>query len=353
MEAVIGVDAGNTKTAVIAVTTEGNLVAHTRSNGSNYQTVGVERARVALLDAIIPVAHEVANKGLNIVAMGFGLTGLDRPKDHAVLKPMTDEIVEKVAAILSCPMIPSHVVLNDAYLVLRAGTDDDVGIAVSSGTGGNCVGRNKNGCRVQIGGLASELGDGGGAHDIAMMGLRAAGRARDGRAWRTSITDKIVSLLGLGSIEDVLDFAIPGNAPKGYEEASPPQAGILAPLVFEAAAEGDLVAIEILIEAGRQLGKAAKRVGTILFGHEDSFPVVLGGSVLMYNPDSFFARAIVAEIQMDFPGARSEVLEFPPVVGAALLALDQVSAQQGREYIRQQLINGELRKKIGEQMKDI
>jgi N-acetylglucosamine kinase-like BadF-type ATPase len=343
-------DSGNTKTAVVAVALDGRLVAHHRAGAANYQSIGRERALAVMLDAAMPVAAEAAAQGLALAAFGFGLTGLDRPRDREVLDGMTSELVVRLAAAMPLIAAPGRVLLNDACLVLRAGTDDDVGIAASSGTGGNCVGRNASGRRIQVGGLASELGDGGGAHDIAIEGLKAAGRARDGRGWRTSIADKVVGLLGLGSIEDIMDFAIPGNAPEGHDDTSPLQAGMLAPLVFEAAAEGDLVAIEVLLKVGRHLGLSARRAGAMLFSRDDAFPLVLGGSVLMNNPVSAFARAIVAETQTEFPECRPVVLEHHPVAGAALLALDEVASGPEAGVIGPGLRDGTLRRRIGAQV---
>ena len=243
--------------------------------------------------------------------------------------------------------------LNDACLVLRAGTDDGVGIAVSSGTGGNCVGRARDGRRIQIGGLASELGDGGGAHDIALQALRAAGKARDGRGWKTRFADLVTGLLGLGAIEDILDFAIPGNHPDPDDHSPPPQISLLAPLVFEAARSGDLVAHRVLTDAGRDLGACARVAAARLFAPGDAFPLVLGGSVLMNNPDSPFAQAIVLETQAQHPGATPRMLEHHPVLGAVLLAMDEAARRPGFEAVAPSLADGSMRRRVGEQVNSL
>jgi N-acetylglucosamine kinase-like BadF-type ATPase len=340
--AVIGVDSGNTKTAGICCTLDGRLVAHAVHGPSNYQNIGAHGAGEVLLAVTLPLAEAARDAGLTLAGFGFGLTGLDRPRDAEKLDPLTIRVVERLSEV--APMLPKAVrdIRNDAYLVLRAGTDDGVGVAVLSGTGGNCVGIARGGQRIQIGGFAGELGDGGGAGYIALEGLKAAGKARDGRGWKTSITERVTGFLNLPSIVDIMDFAIPGNQPPGYEEATPPQVGMLAPFVFDAAADGDLVALRILMDVGRELGVSARVAATRLgFGPDDPFPLVLGGGVLTNATDPTFARAIILEVQTQFPRATPFVLDCPPVVGAALLALDAIGVSwPGTD-------EGEIRRRLG------
>ena len=75
---------------------------------------------------------------------------------------------------------------------------------------------------------------------------------------RREVRALILGATGLASIEDVLDFAIPGALPPPDDpEAVPPRLCDLAPLVFEAARQGDIVARRILEDTGRALGRQA------------------------------------------------------------------------------------------------
>jgi len=347
-QAVIGVDGGNTKTAAVLVTRDGRVAAHARTTSSNWQTFGEDGARQALLRVARPLAEAARDQGLEVAGFGFGLTGHDRPRDFEVLDRVTASIVAAVADVASVDPAAGRTVLNDAFLVLRAGTDDGVGVAVSSGTGGNCVGTGRDGRRLQIGGITHELGDGGGAGEIALEGLRAAGRARDGRGWRTLITDLVLGVTGLSAIEDVLDFAIPGALPPPDDpEAVPPRLCDLAPLVFEAARQGDIVARRILEDVGRNLGLQAVAAAHRLFAREEAFPLVLGGTVLTKAAVDNFARAIILETQAAFPNAAPVILDHPPILGAALLALDGVAGRPGADDLRAALADGSLRRAIG------
>ena len=348
--AVIGVDAGNTKPASVCVNASGRLVAHAVVGRSNYQTTGAGPALERLWEAVEPLAESARGEGLAVAGFGFGLTGLDRPRDRSVLDRLVRDLMDRVAARASVPVDPPCSLENDACLVLRAGTDDGVGVAVSSGTGGNCVGRGRDGRRVQIGGISSELGDGGGAHDIAIAGLRAAGRARDGRGPATAITDIVCAFLGLERIEDIIDFTIPGNQPDGLEDGEPPSVSLLAPFVFEAAKAGDAVARRVLEDIGRDLGLSARLAASRLFGRDEEFPLVLGGGVLMNAADPVFADAIVAEARSEFPRARPVMLDCHPVAGAALLALDALAARGAVPGLADGLADGTLRRALGPQL---
>jgi len=317
--------------------------------------MGRSAALELLIEAVGPLADKARAECIVLQGFGFGLTGLDRPKDRDVLDGVTSDFISWLSGRAECADDPFKAMVNDAELVLRAGTDDGIGVAVSSGTGGNCVGRGRDGRGIQVGGLANELGDGGGAYDIARAGLRAAGRARDGRGWKTLISDLVVESLGLDCITDIMDFMIPGDEPGDGNDMSKPNLiealGSLAPLVFRAAAEGDLVARGILSDMGADLGLAASIAGTRLgFGPDEAFPLVLGGSVLMNAEDATFEESIVAEARKRFENIQPVKLRHHPVLGAVLLAMDGLAGDPKWGSLSRLLDDGTLRKRIGEQL---
>jgi len=324
--ALLGVDGGNTKTIGVLVGEEGDLLAHARTGSSNWQTLGEEGALRALAEVLLPLAGEAACRGMQVTAAALGLTGCDRPRDQEVLRGVVAGLLRQGPAAEE-QEAPPFLVLNDAFLVLRAGATDDVGVAVSSGTGGNCVARGPDGRRLQVGGLTTELGDGGGAGDVALRGLQAVGLARDGRGWPTLLTDLLLAVAGVPQVEDLLDFAIPG--PGGRDPAGDlPRIADLAPLVFEAARQGDPVCRRILEDVGQSLGRQAVIAAHHFFRREDAFPLVLGGSVLRRGAVEDLARAVVLETRTLFPNVRPVPLAHEPVLGAVLLARDLQDPQR-------------------------
>ena len=73
------------------------------------------------------------------------------------------------------------VVVNDSELVLAAGTPAGWGVALISGTGSVCLGRNADGKSARVGGWGPLLGDEGSGYHIASLALRRATQAADDR----------------------------------------------------------------------------------------------------------------------------------------------------------------------------
>ncbi len=311
--AVIGLDAGGTKTAAALATLDGHVIARTRCGPGNYQSIGALAARSAYAEALSTLFGRAEEAGLTVAACAFGLAGLDRPKDGAVLEPL-------LAALLPAGL--AHVVVNDTFLVLRAGSSTGSGVAVASGTGSNCCGVAPDGRQTRIGGLGYEFGDGSGASDLGVDAVRAAFRGEDGRGAPTMLSALIKARLGLDRLDDLVDAHL-ADAPRRA-----PPAGLLAPLVFEAACADDAVAIALLEAAGRDLGLSARLVAERLFEPDDRFPLVLGGSVLQLGTHDAMRSALIGAVLAHFPNAEPVVLETPPLAGALLLALDLVVRPQ-------------------------
>ncbi len=84
-------------------------------------------------------------------------------------------------------------VIEDAALLLAAGTPDGWGVAVVAGTGSMAFARAADGRTARAGGWGPLLGDEGSGYAIALAGLRAAARAADGRAPATPLTDRLLA----------------------------------------------------------------------------------------------------------------------------------------------------------------
>ena len=111
-----------------------------------------------------------------------------------------------------------------------------------------------------------------------------------------------------------------------------------APLVFRAAAEGDVVALDIVLWAGRELGSLAVGVIRQLGFEALEFDVVLVGS--LYQGSPLLVEAMRQTIHTVAPGARFMPLTAPPVVGGVLLGMEQagLNAPTRRETLIQSTV---------------
>jgi N-acetylglucosamine kinase-like BadF-type ATPase len=298
MGLILGVDGGNSKSELVAATTDGELVAYVRGPGSNSHSMGAEGA-LAVVDALVERARleEPADHG------ALFLCGADIPSDIAALE----------RAVARRSWVRSAIVDNDTFALLRAGTDAEDAVAVVCGTGINCVGRASGGRVARYPSLGWETGDWGGAHMVGREALFLAARAADGRGEPTALTHLIPSQFGLPTIEAVAESA-------HYRRGPTVRVSELAPVVLAAAEDGDAIARGLVERLADEIALLVRRAFADL--DVTAADVVLGGGMLTRG-EGLLHDEIVRRLPR---GARSVVLRDPPVVGAALAALDLAAA---------------------------
>jgi N-acetylglucosamine kinase-like BadF-type ATPase len=297
---ILGVDGGNSKTDVVVATLEGEVVAKVRGRGNNSHLVGPE-ATVAFLGGLVErlFAGTRASHGV------FYLCGVDVPSDRTSL----------AAALEREPWVERAIVDNDVFALLRAGTDDPEAVAVVCGAGINCAGRSADGRVARYPSLGWETGDWGGSVMLGREVLFHAARAEDGRGEPTALRDVVAGHFGL-SVPEV------GEAVR-YGRIPPQRLGELAPTVVAAAEAGDPVAHRLVDRLAEEVALMAVRAladlglvgATILLGGG----MLRGGTGLLYDE-------VVARLAERAPDAKPIAVTAPPVLGAALDALDAAGA---------------------------
>ena len=210
------------------------------------------------------------------------------------------------------------VVGNDTYAVLRAGTERGWGIAVTCGTGMNCVGVGRDGREVRfpaLGAVSGDVMDGAGA--VGLAAVSAAARSEDGRGPKTELERLVPAYFEHDSPVALARALEAGRIPSR-------RLGELAPLVFEAATV-DEVAGEIVdrqaAEAVAYVRAAANRLGLV----DEEVEVVLGGSVLQSGNPRLLA-GIEAGLREVGPRLSAVVALSRPIVGAVMTGLDRLGA---------------------------
>jgi N-acetylglucosamine kinase-like BadF-type ATPase len=104
----------------------------------------------------------------------------------------------------------------------------------------------------------------------------------------------------------------------------------LAPVLFQASASGDEVAQSIVDHLADEIAvlaiTAMRRLDLLAL----PTPVILGGGVITPR-DPRLVEGIAARLTAAAPQSRMRIIDVPPVVGAALLALDHVGADPSAE----------------------
>jgi N-acetylglucosamine kinase-like BadF-type ATPase len=162
-------------------------------------------------------------------------------------------------------------------------------------------------------------GDWGGGRDIGLAALGAAVRAADGRGPATRLEHAVPEHFGLGD-------AIAVARAVHLDEMPTDRLGELTPIVL-AASDEDAVAAGIVRRLADEViafaSAAVRRLGL----SEADPDVVLGGRVLRSLP-SGIVETIAAGVEQVAPRARVVASGSDPIVGAALLGLDAIGADQ-------------------------
>ncbi len=313
--AVLAIDGGNSKTDVALVASSGEVLAHVRGPGSSPHFLGMGGCADLLDGLVARAAAQAGFEGAVGVADSAGayLAGADLP----------DETAELTKALAARGWAGETVVDNDTFALLRAGTDDRNAVAVVCGAGINCVGVRSDGRQARFPSLGRISGDWGGGMQLGDEALWWAARAVDGRGEPTALVNLITERFQAGSLEDVIEAL-------HYRRLDSVELGTLAPVVLQAASEGDAVAVRIVERQAEEvvvLALAALRRLELL-GKPTT--VVLGGGVLTSGNDLLHA-GIRRGLRDAAPLAAVHTTGSAPIVGAALLGLDRLGAVRESE----------------------
>ena len=300
----LGVDAGGTKTQALIADENGRALGLGRSGPGNWEMIGLGGLTQALAEA---TAQALKMSGLQIgqiSATGMGLAGYDWPSQREMI----------LGAIQPLGLNNPPEIVNDATLGLLAGGRQGWGVSVVSVTGCNCRGWSKDGKREGrvVGGKSHWSGEYAGGYDIVMRAMRAITFEWDRRGPATALSPAFLQLTGAKNLDELVEDVYIGK----YEFDTS-----LIFKVFEVAAQGDPEALKIVEWAGDELGQMACGVIHQLGLENDPVEVVLIGS--LYDGHPLMTESLRKTVLEVAPGALIVRLTAPPVVGGALLAMEQ------------------------------
>ncbi|MFF1683846.1 MULTISPECIES: N-acetylglucosamine kinase [unclassified Streptomyces] len=308
---VLAIDAGNSKTDVAVIAADGTVVGAARGGGFQPPKVGVEAAVDVLAEA---VGRALAEAGTATVEhVSACLANADLPVEER----------ELAAELRTRGWADSVDVRNDTFAVLRAGLLKDSeprGVAVVCGAGINCVGMRPDGRTARFPAIGKISGDWGGGGGLAEEALWYAARAEDGRGDATALMRALPAHFGLPSMYALIEALHLGRIPMHRRHE-------LTPVLFATAADGDPVAHALIDRMGDEVVAmsvvALERLGLL----DEETPVLLGGSVLAARHPQLDDR-IRQMLAARAPKAVPHVVTARPVLGAALLGLDAVGADE-------------------------
>jgi N-acetylglucosamine kinase-like BadF-type ATPase len=306
----LGVDAGNSKTVVLACLASGKVVGVARSGrGDIYGAAGEAEAVAAVLGAAATALAGAGATRSDVVCAAFRLAGVDWPEDEQ----FWDETLNSEWPGLT------RSVLNDGYAAIRCGEPSGVGVAVNAGTNAAVAARGPDGTTWHMGWWGQHAM---GAHGLVSEAFKAAFLACIGAAPETALGPALLDFYGLPDLGELNRWFT-----RRHDRAPEAERNRAARVVTGAARQGDPVAMEIVNEQGRRLAFyaeiAARHAGlrrAALPNTAAPIPVVMSGSVLT-DRDSPVAAALCDHLPRALPGADPRHAVLPPAAGAVLDAL--------------------------------
>jgi N-acetylglucosamine kinase-like BadF-type ATPase len=238
----------------------------------------------------------------DIAGHGYGIAGYDWHEDL----PMMHEVIGSLG--FDAP----YGLMNDAGPGLLAGANKGWGVSVVAGTGNNARGRDAHGNEGRVTGEGTLFGEWGGGGDLVRRAIADISRAWSKRGDDTVLTEIFVREKGAKDVEDLLA----GLARGRYDIKATD-----APLVFNAASEGDAVAQEAVKWLGVGLGDTAVGIIRQLKLEDTEVEIVLSGSI--YKGSQLVLETLREVVCAVAPKAHFIHVTAPPVTGAVMLGMER------------------------------
>ncbi|MEO8166887.1 MAG: BadF/BadG/BcrA/BcrD ATPase family protein [bacterium] len=297
-----GIDGGATTTRAVLISETGVILGLGISGPSNYDNVGVQTAYENIGGALAQAWRSAGVSPVVTDAAFFGMAGVVSEADR--------EIIQDIAVQHNVASVPHIGIDHDIRIALAGGLGGKEGIVLITGTGSSCYGRRNDGSnhRTGWGYLLDDLGSG---YFLGLQAMIATIQEADGRGKPTTLSASVQQRFGYKHIDDIMGILY-------HEHVPVTNIASLAPLVLAAAQSGDKVALNIVRRGAEELSRMVEAVACKL-GLGQSCAITFAGGLIQ---SSFYMQHIETAIKLRLPESLLRRPELPPVLGAAILALE-------------------------------
>ena len=345
MRYVLGIDGGGSKVVCLAADESGRLLGYGQGGPVNTNYVLRAEAMESLKCAISTALGQASLRGEQIETL-------------CISAPTAPRAIEEVRHELAIRQVIRAAEGMTPRWAARFWIDAHVGVTVDAGTGSLARGWSRDGRVAAAGGWGATLGDEGSGHWISLQAMRAVLQAYDGRIGETMLTTVVLEHFGISDVLDMVfqvsrwlvraanasQVTVIPDSGATYPSADQRAVGglyfrihsrdgsltrdavaTLCPIVVQMAQQGDWKAIEILGQAGYELGRLGVAVIRRLAMEDEEFVVVPFGGV--FRAGRLVSRSFEETILATAPRAGVVSPRFEPMVGAVLLALSEIGVE--------------------------
>jgi len=296
-----GIDGGGTHSRLSLTDGEGNVIGRSVSGSTNIYSVpksSVFENLASLLDSALETA---GIKKRELAAGCIGSAGLGRENERKLFREFFDDLLWPEFPVRIC---------TDGEILLCGGLANFEGYCLIAGTGSIALGRASSGAMVRSGGHGYMLGDEGSAAWIGRTAVARVLRSLEKRDLPTEMPTAILEAAGLSQCGDLVRYV--------HHDADKAKIAALAPVVTDAARQGDPLALDVLNVGARELALLVKSVivQSPEIRHRE---LVFAGGVLERN------EIIAGRLKEILAGEYPDLSVFPPrgtaLEGACMLAL--------------------------------
>lgn len=297
--AYLSIDGGGTKTETALYLPNGK-VYFTRTGPGNPEAYGTETATKNILKSINEVflkAKADNEKDFIVKAAFGGISGIDERSEIIAMENVIRDAIGKTTVLI----------MNDVVSAWATALMCQEGVVVISGTGSNCFGVNDGGMAWRVGGWGHLFADEGSGYLIGLNGLKKIFQWRDGRGKETVLSDLALQHYNVPTVLHLAKAAY-------HRPFTKAEIAGFGPTVETAALEGDEVAIEVFIEAAKDIESLVICALSNLHLDSGQFDLGLVGGFVDKSP--LFQKYI----HQYLPGATIKAPTTPSCIGGLLVA---------------------------------
>jgi N-acetylglucosamine kinase-like BadF-type ATPase len=302
----IGLDGGGTKTKCVLTDDSLNPIEECQGGPSNFLIIGTHTVSETMLTLIKKCCENHKLELDKIDSVLIGTTGAGRRSDAELL----ENDFKKYSAEQGANIRSFHVE-SDARIALEGAFSGAPGSILIAGTGSIMFGKDRRGSIHRVGGFGRYIGDEGSGYVLGRQGLIAASKDYDRRGEKTILTELLKTKFGISNSQELITAVYKDN----FDLAS------AAPLVIDAASDGDQVCLGIVMEQINELLAHIKSMHRLIDEKEMRLSFIGG----LITTDNYYANSFKELIEKNYPDVIVSEPELSPDLGAALMAKNLIA----------------------------